>query len=216
MIPWGFLFLVGCAWICWKFFRTTQELETLAFSIRRLEQELARLRAQLDSLSRTEPGAAPSPGEPGIASLLRAKKTAATEMAPKVEDPVAASLPPLLLPIADGQSIPVAAVEGPDIPPLLSASASVTPRESTEEATVTKSGFNWERFLGVKLFAWLGGLALVLGVAFSIKYSFENNLISPQGRVALGYLIGIGLVIGAFFIPRARHLVTETEITCPL
>ena len=38
--------------------------------------------------------------------------------------------------------------------------------------------------MGVKLFAWLGGLALFLGVAFFIKYSFDNNLVSPQLRDA--------------------------------
>jgi len=38
---------------------------------------------------------------------------------------------------------------------------------------------NWEQFMGAKLFAWIGGLALFLGVAFFVKYSFEHNLISP-------------------------------------
>ena len=45
---------------------------------------------------------------------------------------------------------------------------------------------NWEQFMGAKLFAWLGGLALFLGIAFFIKYSFERNLIPPELRVALG------------------------------
>ncbi len=34
--------------------------------------------------------------------------------------------------------------------------------------------------MGAKLFAWIGGLALFLGVAFFVKYSFEHNLISPN------------------------------------
>ena len=28
------------------------------------------------------------------------------------------------------------------------------------------------------MFAWIGGLALFLGLAFFVRYSFENNLIS--------------------------------------
>ena len=40
--------------------------------------------------------------------------------------------------------------------------------------------------MGVKLFAWLGGLALFLGVVFMVKYSFENNLITPLGRIVIG------------------------------
>src|ERR1039458_3513915 len=55
---------------------------------------------------------------------------------------------------------------------------------------------NWEQFMGVKGFAWLGGLALFLGVAFFIKYSFDNNLIPPQLRVAIGFLTGLGLLVG--------------------
>jgi len=29
----------------------------------------------------------------------------------------------------------------------------------------------WEKFMGVKLFAWLGGFALFLGMVFFVKYS---------------------------------------------
>ncbi len=67
---------------------------------------------------------------------------------------------------------------------------------------------NWEKFLGVKLFAWIGGLLLFLAVAFFIRHAFQNYHISPQLRIALGYLAGLGLIVGALFIPRARHAVT--------
>jgi hypothetical protein len=43
---------------------------------------------------------------------------------------------------------------------------------------------------------------------YSVKYSFENGLLSPQLRVAMGYLTGIGLIISALFISRPRHVVT--------
>lgn len=39
--------------------------------------------------------------------------------------------------------------------------------------------------MGAKLFAWLGGLAGALAVAFFVKYSFEHDLIPPEVRVAL-------------------------------
>jgi len=39
-----------------------------------------------------------------------------------------------------------------------------------------KPRINWEVFMGVKLFAWIGGLALFLGVGFFVKYSFEHDL----------------------------------------
>ena len=49
--------------------------------------------------------------------------------------------------------------------------------------------------MGVKGFAWLGGFALFLGVAFFVKYSFDNNLIPPELRVAIGFLAGLGLLV---------------------
>src|ERR1051325_11561028 len=55
---------------------------------------------------------------------------------------------------------------------------------------------SWEQFMGVKLFAWIGGLALFLGVVFFVKYSFEHNLISPELRVAIGFITGLALLIG--------------------
>jgi len=61
--------------------------------------------------------------------------------------------------------------------------------------------------MGVKLFAWVGGLALFLGVAFFVKYSFDNNLISAEMRVAIGYFVGIALLVGGVVISRKNYLV---------
>src|SRR5256884_8431595 len=61
---------------------------------------------------------------------------------------------------------------------------------------------NWEQFMGAKLFAWIGGLALFLGVAFFVKYLFEHNLISPAMRVAIRFLLGIGLMGGGVVVER--------------
>ena len=66
---------------------------------------------------------------------------------------------------------------------------------------------NWENFLGVKMFAWIGGLLLFLGVAFFIKYSFEQNLIKPPLRIALGYATGLGLLLLGLRMPRERYAV---------
>jgi uncharacterized membrane protein len=55
---------------------------------------------------------------------------------------------------------------------------------------------------GLKGFAWVGGFALFLGVAFFIKYSFDNNLVPPQLRVAIGFLAGLGLLVGGVLLSR--------------
>src|SRR5262249_11904412 len=64
---------------------------------------------------------------------------------------------------------------------------------------------DWERFMGVKLFAWIGGLALFLGVAFFIKYSFDNNLVTPEMRMAIGYVLGAGLLVGGLVMWRRDY-----------
>ena len=67
---------------------------------------------------------------------------------------------------------------------------------------------SWENFLGVKLFAWIGGLALFLGVAFFVKWSFDRDLITPLMRVVIGAVTGLGLILLGLRMPRARYMVT--------
>ena len=71
---------------------------------------------------------------------------------------------------------------------------------------------DWEQFMGAKMFAWIGGFALFLGVAFFVKYSFEHNLISPELRVAIGFLAGIALVIGGVALKRKENVVTAQTL----
>ncbi|MBU6399631.1 MAG: DUF2339 domain-containing protein [Verrucomicrobia bacterium] len=73
---------------------------------------------------------------------------------------------------------------------------------------ISRPTINWEQFMGVKLFAWLGGLALFLGVGFFVKYSFDQGLISPPVRVAIGWVTGLGLLVGGLRLSRERYAVT--------
>lgn len=71
---------------------------------------------------------------------------------------------------------------------------------------------DWEQFMGAKAFAWLGGLALFLGVAFFVKYSFEHDLIPAAVRAAIGFVFGAGLVVGGLRMARPRHAVTGDSL----
>jgi hypothetical protein len=71
---------------------------------------------------------------------------------------------------------------------------------------------DWEQFMGAKMFAWIGGFALFLGVAFFVKYSFEHNLIPPELRVAIGFLAGIALVIGGVLLKRQENVITAQTL----
>jgi uncharacterized membrane protein len=58
---------------------------------------------------------------------------------------------------------------------------------------------DWERFSGVKLAAWTGGVTLFLGSAFFVKYSIEEGLISPQTRLIIGFTAGVSLMLAGVF-----------------
>jgi uncharacterized membrane protein len=112
-------------------------------------------------------------------------------------------------PLAVVTPAPVPSETAPEPPPI--------PRELLEPsipqiARRSKPPIDWEQFMGAKLFAWIGGLALFLGVAFFVKYSFEHNLISPELRVAIGFVVGAGLVIGGLLLKRKENAVTAQTL----
>src|SRR5207244_7722309 len=51
-----------------------------------------------------------------------------------------------------------------------------------------------------------------LGVACFVKYSFEHNLISPELRVAIGFAVGVSLVIGGLLLKRKETAVTAQTL----
>lgn len=63
-------------------------------------------------------------------------------------------------------------------------------------------------FSPAKIFSWIGGLMLFLGVVFGIKYSVENNLVSPAVRVICSTGLGIALAAAGYFIRTEKYRVT--------
>ncbi len=107
-------------------------------------------------------------------------------------EPAAPSTPPPLPPaIVDTETAPE-----PEVP-------------GRVEENGTQAPFSLEHFMGVKLFAWLGGVALFFGVIFFVKYAFENNLVPPVVRVTLGFITGGSLFVGGLAthrLPKYRVL----------
>ena len=57
-----------------------------------------------------------------------------------------------------------------------------------------------EMKLGTKWLNWIGIVMVVLGIAFFLKYAYDNAWIGPKGRLALGVLFGVtALGIGERF-----------------
>lgn len=68
-----------------------------------------------------------------------------------------------------------------------------TPRPSLEER------------LGARWTVWVGGLALVLGGVFLVRYSIEAGLLTPAARVSAGALLALLLVGAGEFLRRHSH-----------
>src|SRR6184192_3598090 len=119
--------------------------------------------------------------------------------------PAAPVIPPVSMP----PPLPVTPV-----PPPIPETKPITPVEEVtmQTAAPPKRTIDWEQFMGAKMFAWIGGFALFLGVAFFVKYSFEHNLIPPELRVAIGFLAGIALVGGGVALKRKENVVTAQTL----
>jgi uncharacterized membrane protein len=113
--------------------------------------------------------------------------------APKPAPPVPVPTPPVPPPI------PTPAPAVPE-PPML-------PRPVSLPVPEPVASFNWEQFMGVKLFAWAGGFVLFLGLVFFLKYAFENKLISPEMQVAMEYVFCAGMLVGGVWLHRKNYAV---------
>ncbi|HND62588.1 MAG TPA: DUF2339 domain-containing protein [Opitutaceae bacterium] len=193
-------------WTITKILQQDRESRGLRAEILELHESIRRLRTT-SSAAPTPPPSAPTPAPAPIA-------VEPTEAAP-------AAVPPLPV-VAASAAVAPAALESPAPapepapepvsapPPLVSPPAVPPPVYQPPEPS--RPVINWEQFMGAKLFAWLGGLALFLGVAFFVKYSFEHDLIPPEVRVSLGFLLGLGLIVGGLWIPRVRYAITAQTL----
>jgi uncharacterized membrane protein len=141
-----------------------------------------------------------------IAALERKAQGSETPAAPE-----RTAIPPLPLVAAPRRDSPT---QVPGEQKLVPPGASIPPPlpPPLQPAPPPATPFNWEAFMGVKLFAWLGGLALFLGVVFMVKYSFENNLITPLGRIVIGGTVGLALVVSGWWLARGRYRVTAQSL----
>ena len=172
--------LALAVWLVVRAVSARNRIEELSQRLVELESDIIRLKREKEVSRPTESAPAPAP-QPKIITPAPAASAS----------PVVALLPA----IAPPPPLPVAAP-----PPIFA--AATPPKPAPIFAPKPKPAINWEQFMGVKGFAWVGGFALFLGVAFFIKYSFDNNLVPPELRVAIGFLAGLGLLVGGVVMSR--------------
>ncbi len=218
------LICVLLAWlIIWSF--------VSAFLVHGLRQRVQELAEQLGELraawTREQRARSSAPPREAVRPVVPPSVPPPAFVAPAAAVPVATPPPPLvsLVPVVEAPPpLPVAAARVAEpvvapapaevslVPPALPVAPAEAVLPAETEAPPSVPAINWEMFMGVKLFAWLGGLALFLGVALGVKYSFENNLIPPEVRVACGFLIGAGLLVGGVWLSRKAYVVTAQTL----
>jgi len=118
--------------------------------------------------------------------LLRNEATPAPQPEPVVVPPPE---PIAVAPEPEPQPEPIAAFVAEEIP-----EPEPTPQPPPSTPTPRKP-FDWESLIGVKLFSWIAGIALVLAALFFLSYSVEHGWLSPPVRAAIGMITGIALLL---------------------
>jgi uncharacterized membrane protein len=197
-------------WLIARAIQTSRRIEEISVRIGRLECELDELKKE------SRPAV-----EPRAPVTIKPVELPPAAVAPKPAEPSSAPLAGAI-PVSPPPPIPATAAAQPRREPILASAselAAVPPpivqaKPAPEPARPTLPAINWEQFMGVKLFAWVGGFALFLGVVFFVKYSFEHNLIPPEVRVAIGFVTGLGLLVGGVLLHRRQQFVVGAQALC--
>lgn len=135
--------------------------------VSRLKRELADVHTRLVALE--------------AAASLHAPEAAVVRPQPELPVPPPAPAPPVVAP-------PI--VEPPPIPEPVVLSQPVA-----AAAVIDDESSSLEEAIGGRVMLWVGAIVLVLGVAFFVKYAFDNEWITESMRVALGAVAGAGLIV---------------------
>lgn len=207
MEPW---FLIACLviglplvvgiWLIVRAISAGNRIEELSRRVEDLQIQVIRLTSQ-------KPAAPPETKTPALAKAsaetLLEKISPPPVVEPTIYSPPPAAIPP---PLPSVTHRPAPSEFIPPLPP----SRPITP----PKPALPK--INWEQFLGVKGLAWVSGLALFLFIAFAIQYSFQHNLIRPEIRMALGFVTGLGLMVGGVLLHRRKQYLVGAQTLCAI
>jgi uncharacterized membrane protein len=124
----------------------------------------------------------------GVVPGARPQAIPAEQLQPPTPPPSGTTLEQPSAPI-DSHQVPAA----PEPPPQ-------RPRTPLQPSTLSASGTtradtDLEKKIGQYWLNRIGIVAMLIGVSYFVKYAFDNNWIGPGGRIAIGLLVGIGLVL---------------------
>ena len=186
------------------FIRTRSKVDELSAELEKMAKTLSDLRAR--------PSAEPARPLVVRPSQVSPAPTIAPPMVPPVSVPVSVpatartpgQMPATAATAAIGATAAAAAAAGapPSRPPLVPPAPPAAPpprapsRPTPPPPPPESKPFDWESLIGVKLFSWVAGAALALAAIFFLRYSLENGWLRPEIRMAIGLLVGLGLLVG--------------------
>jgi uncharacterized membrane protein len=101
--------------------------------------------------------------------------------------------------VITGEPQPAAPAKPPVVAPPVQQPVPPLPPQSTISAKPPvkppKEQINLEKKIGQYWLNRIGIIAILVGVSYFLKYAFENNWIGPGGRIAIGLLAGIGIIL---------------------
>lgn len=184
-------------WLIVRAIRAGNQIDELTRRLLSLESEVRRSRHE-------QPAPLARPVAPPVAAAAETPKPPIE--IPKPKEAILSRLAEkeAVAPSPEVRPAPISPPLSPPLPPPLPP-IERKPQPPPAKPPIAVPKINWEQFMGVKLFAWIGGLAMFLGVAFFVKYSFDNNLVPPELRVAIGFAIGLGLLVGGVITSRKNY-----------
>jgi hypothetical protein len=163
--------------------KDSHQLRQLEDHLNLLDQQLSDLARQLQDLrSESKP-----PKEAIPEKAVSAEPLPAKEQIPEKKD-VPQPQPPKREPQPSPVMEDVARQTQPAQPP-------ISPPPAVPPPGWRLPAFDWESIVGVKLFSWIAGVALLLAAVFFLRYSISQGWLMPQVRMAIGILVGVGLLI---------------------
>jgi len=100
------------------------------------------------------------------------------------------------------------------VPEVLAAPLPTARKKKTAAKKAPKKSFgDIEKQFGEKLPVWIGGIALILGGLFLIKYSIESGILTPFVRVVSGGVIGAAFLMAANFIRQKKDIANGVRIS---
>lgn len=206
-------------WAIFKLLSLSRQNEAIAERLVSMEAQHLQLREKVRAAETAAAAAGASRGAPPPTPAAPPFTPIATPLAhPPAPPPVVPPAPAAPTPAPERTPAPATVRPLPATPvPAMVARSPLPPPLPPPILAATPppppaAGIDWEQFMGAKLFAWLGGLAALLGVAFFLKYSFEHGWIPPEVRVAMGFLFAIALVIGGLKLDRTRYAITAQTL----